>query len=397
MSEPDQSKHPTELENVRNTLNQGSLSQVVASVADYAIILLDAEGRVASWNAGAQRIKGYEASEIIGKHFSIFYPAEAVSRGRTEQALRKAASAGKFSEEGWRVRKDGSRFWASVLITPIRNADGTLAGFLKIDRDRTERRKFEALQEVDRRKSEFLAELENQVQERTAQLTEANAQLEAFAYTVSHDLKAPLRGIRGFARALMEDYQDKLDGQARDYLRRIEEGAERMQALIEDLLAHSQLSRAEFRLTVVDLESVVDEALRSLDGEVRMGNAAVSIKKPLPDVIAHRSALVQAIQNLLSNAIKFTRKSHPPCVEIFAEGNDERTRLYVQDHGIGIEERHFDRIFQVFERLHGAETFSGTGIGLAIVKKAIERMGGSCGVESQVGSGSRFWIELATG
>jgi PAS domain S-box-containing protein len=397
MSEPDQSKHPTELENVRNTLNQGSLSQVVASVADYAIILLDAEGRVASWNAGAQRIKGYEASEIIGKHFSIFYPAEAVSRGWTEKALRTAITTGKFSEEGWRVRKDGSRFWASALITPIRNADGTLAGFLKINRDRTERRKFEALQEADRQKSEFLAELENQVQERTAQLTEANAQLEAFAYTVSHDLKAPLRGIRGFAQALMEDYRDKLDGQARDYLRRIEEGAERMQALIEDLLAHSQLSRAEFRLTVVDLESVVDEALRSLDGEVRMGNAAVSIKKPLPDVIAHRSALVQAIQNLLSNAIKFTRKPHPPCVEIFAEGNDERTRLYVQDHGIGIEERHFDRIFQVFERLHGAETFSGTGIGLAIVKKAIERMGGTCGVESQVGSGSRFWIELATG
>jgi PAS domain S-box-containing protein len=397
LSARNQSKHPTELENIRNTLNRGSFRHLVASVADYAIILLDPDGCIASWNAGAQRIKGYEAGEIVGKHFSIFYPEEAVIRGKTEQVLKIATAEGKFSEDGWRVRKDGTRFWASVLITPIRDSDGTLAGFLKITRDRSDRRKIEALQEADRQKSEFLAELENEVQQRTIQLTEANAQLEAFAYTVSHDLKAPLRGIRGFAQALIEDYVDKLDGQARDYLRRIEEGAQRMQALIEDLLAHSQLSRAEFRLMTVDLGSVVEEALRSLDSEVKAGKAEISIKEPLPLVVAHHSALVQTVQNLLSNAIKFNQQGQPARVDVFAEEMGDKTRLYVQDHGIGIEERHFERIFQVFERLHGVETFSGTGIGLAIVRKAIERMGGTYGVESKLGSGSRFWIELATG
>jgi PAS domain S-box-containing protein len=397
VSKQDQSKHPTELENIKNTLNRGSLRHLVASVADYAIFLLDADGLVASWNAGAQLITGYEAGEVVGKHFSVFYPAEAVARGWPEHVLQVAVAQGRFSGEEWRLRKDGSRFWASVLVTPIRDTDGTLAGFLKINRDRSDRRKIEALQEADRQKTEFLAELEDQVQERTAQLTEANAQLEAFAYTVSHDLKAPLRGIRGFAQALSEDYKEKLDGQARDYLRRIEEGVERMQALIEDLLAHSQLSRAEFRLTTVDLGSVVEEALRSLDLEGKAGKAEISIKEPLPSVIAQHSALVQTIQNLLSNAIKFTQLGQPARVEVFAEEIGDKTRLYVEDHGIGIEERHFDRIFQVFERLHGVETFSGTGIGLAIVRKAVERMGGTCGVESQLGSGSRFWIELPTG
>jgi PAS domain S-box-containing protein len=391
------SEYPSELEKIRNTLSQESFSYLVAGVADYAIFLLDFRGYITSWNTGAQRIIGYKADEIVGKHFSIFYPLEAIEKGWPEHEIAAAVAEGRFAEEGWRLRKDGSRFWASVLLTALHDADGTVAGFLKITRDVTQRRKLEALQEADRRKSEFLAELENRVQERTAQLTDANAQLEAFAYTVSHDLKAPLRGIRGFSQALAEDYSDKLDDRALDYLRRIGEGVLRMQTLIEDLLAHSQLSRAEFRLTTIELSSAVEEALRPFEAEIKAGKADVSVKEPLPAVVGQRSALVQSIQNLLSNAIKFAREGQTPRIDIFAEETGERTRLFVQDHGIGIEKRHFDRIFQVFERLHGNETFSGTGIGLAIVKKAMERMGGTCGVESQIDQGSRFWIELETG
>jgi PAS domain S-box-containing protein len=391
------SKYPSELEKVRNTLSQESFSYLVAGVVDYAIFLLDARGYLTSWNTGAERNYGYKADEIIGRHFSTFYPSDAIEKGWPEHELGAAVAEGRFSEEGWRIRKDGSRFWASVLVTALHGADGIVAGFLKITRDVTLRRKLEALQEADRQKSEFLAELENRVQERTAQLTDANAQLEAFAYTVSHDLKAPLRGIRGFSQALAEDYSDKLDDRARDYLRRIGEGVLRMQTLVEDLLAHSQLSRAEFRLTTVELSSAVEEALRPFEGEIKAGKAEISVKEPLPAVVGQRSALVQSIQNLLSNAIKFTQEGQTPRIQVFAQETGDKTRLYVQDEGIGIEERHFDRIFQVFERLHGTETFSGTGIGLAIVKKAMERMGGTCGVDSQIDQGSRFWLELETG
>ena len=195
---------------------------------------------------------------------------------------------------------------------------------------------------------------------------------------------------------MLEDYRDNLDDQGRDYLRRIGNGILRMQTLIENLLEHSQLSRVEFRLTTVDLGSAVLEALKLLEGEIRATNAKISVNGKMPAVIAQPSVLVQSIQNLLSNALKFTKSGRAPQIRVFTEKIGEKTRLYVQDRGIGIEERHFDRIFEVFERLHGQESFPGTGIGLAIVKKAMERMKGRCGVDSKVGAGSRFWVELAS-
>jgi PAS domain S-box-containing protein len=387
---------PSELEKFKSTLSHDSFSQLVAGVADYAIFLLDAEGHVATWNSGAERIKGYKADEIIGKHFSAFYPAAGIEEHRPERALELAAKEGRFAEEAWRVRKDGSRFWASVTITALRGPDKKPAGFLKITRDVSDRRKMRALEEANRQKSEFVALLEKRVQERTAQLTDSNTQLEAFAYTVSHDLKAPLRGIQGFSQALLEDYKESLDERGRDYLQRIGNGILRMQTLIENLLDHSQLSRVEFRLTTVDLGSALQEALKLLEGEIKGTNAKISVQGKMPAVVAQPSALVQSIQNLLSNAIKFTENGQVPQIQVFTERIGERTRLYVEDRGIGIEERHFDRIFEVFERLHGQESFSGTGIGLAIVKKAMQRMGGRYGVDSKVGVGSRFWIELAS-
>jgi PAS domain S-box-containing protein len=388
--------YPSELEKFRNNLSYESFSRLVADVADYAIFLLDAEGHVASWNNGAERIKGYKADEIIGKHFSAFYPATGIGKHRPGRALALAAKDGRFGEEAWRIRKGGSRFWASVTITALRNPDGKVEGFLEITRDLSDRRKMEALQEANRQKSEFVALLEKRVHERTAQLTDSNAQLEAFAYTVSHDLKAPLRGIQGFSQALLEDYKDNLDERGRDYLQRIGNGILRMQTLIENLLEHSQLSRVEFRLTTVDLGSAVQEALKLLEGEIKATNAKISVNGKMRAVIAQPSVLVQSIQNLLSNALKFTKSGRAPQIRVFTEVIGDKTRLYVQDRGIGIEERHFDRIFEVFERLHGQESFSGTGIGLAIVKKAMERMKGRYGVDSKVGAGSRFWIELAS-
>ncbi len=171
--------YPGELEKFRSNLSYESFSRLVADVADYAIFLLDAEGHVASWNNGAERIKGYKADEIIGKHFSAFYPATGIGKHPPGRALTLAAKDGRFGEEAWRIRKGGSRFWASVTITALRNPDGKVEGFLEITRDLSDRRKMEALQEANRQKSEFVALLEKRVHERTAQLTDSNAQLEA--------------------------------------------------------------------------------------------------------------------------------------------------------------------------------------------------------------------------
>jgi PAS domain S-box-containing protein len=363
---------------------------MVEGVRDYAIFMLEPDGRVASWNAGAERIKGYAAAEIVGRHFSTFYPPEDVAAGKPARELELAAGDGSYREEGWRVRRDGSRFWASVVLTPLRRPDGTLRGFAKVTRDETERK---AAEDAVRAAA---ADLERRVTERTAELTEANAQMEAFTYTISHDLRAPLRGMQGFAQAVIEDYSDKLDETGQLYLSRIAAAGERMQGLIEDLLAYSRLRRAQLALQAVGLAGVVEEAVRGPAEEARGRGGAVEVAGAFPDVVGHRATLVQVVLNLVANAVKFTREGAPPRVRVWAEprGGGSRVRLWVGDEGIGVAPEHHGRIFNVFERLHSADNYRGTGVGLAIVRAGVERMGGAAGVESDVDRGSRFWIEL---
>lgn len=240
----------------------------------------------------------------------------------------------------------------------------------------------------------YANELEQRVAERTAQLEETNQELEAFTYTISHDLRAPLRTMQGFAQALQEDYTDKLDSVGQEYIQYITEGAVQMDTLIADLLAYSRLSRAQIEMQKVDLTSVVEEALKQTSTELQEQQAQVTVAKPLPLVIAHRSTLVQILINLLSNAMKFVQPGIQPTIQIYAEEQQNWIQLSVLDNGIGIAPEHQERIFRVFERLHGVETYPGTGIGLAIVRKGIERMNGRAGVESQLSAGSRFWIAL---
>ncbi|WP_242057146.1 MULTISPECIES: PAS domain S-box protein [Oscillatoriales] len=236
--------------------------------------------------------------------------------------------------------------------------------------------------------------LEQRVAERTAQLEQANQDLEAFAYSIAHDLRAPLRGMHGLAEALLEDYGDKLDDLGQEYARHIVNSAHHLDDLINDLLDYSRLSRTELNLGSVDLNTVVSEALAQLKTDLEKSQAQVTAMPSMPKVQAHRNTLAQAIVNLLSNAIKFVDKDSQPGVHIWAETDDECVKLWVADDGIGIAPEHQKRIFRVFERLHGIESYPGTGIGLAIVQKAVERMGGSVGVESELGKGSKFWIKL---
>ncbi|MEH2204305.1 MAG: CHASE3 domain-containing protein [Nostoc sp.] len=240
----------------------------------------------------------------------------------------------------------------------------------------------------------YALELEQRVVERTAQLQETNQELEAFTYTISHDLRAPLRTMQGFAQALQEDYTDKLDSVGQEYIQYITEGAVQMDTLIAELLAYSRLSRAQIKMQKVDLTDVVEEALKQFSKELQEQLAQVTVTKPLPLVMAHRSTLVQIVTNLLSNAMKFVQPGIQPKVEIYAEEQQDSIQLSIVDNGIGIAPEHQERIFRVFERLHGVEIYPGTGIGLAIVRKGLERMGGRAGVESQLGTGSRFWIAL---
>jgi signal transduction histidine kinase len=242
--------------------------------------------------------------------------------------------------------------------------------------------------------TQHAAELEERVAQRTVQLEEANAELEAFAYSVAHDLRAPLRAMHGFGEALMDDYGERLDDVGRDYAARICTAAADLDVLIHDLLEYSRLGRDELAVEQVDLESAVSEARAQMETALDERGGRLTVTGPLPEVIGHRTTLVQMIANLLANAVKFVAPGIEPRVRIWAEPRDTCVRLWVEDNGIGIASEHQHRIFRVFERLHGREAYAGTGVGLAVVHRGAQRMGGRVGVESAPGEGSRFWVEL---
>ena len=238
------------------------------------------------------------------------------------------------------------------------------------------------------------ATLEARVKERTKQLEQVNQELEAFCYSVSHDLRAPLRAIQGFAQVLMEDYESLFDDIGREYLNRITTAAAYLDTLILDLLAYSRLGRTQIQFGQVNLANVVEEILYELESELQENQAQVTIKTTLPLVRSQQNILKSVITNLITNAIKFVDSNAHPVVGIWAEQRGEYVRLWVEDNGIGIAPQHQERIFRVFERLHGIESYIGTGIGLAIVKRGMESLNGKVGVCSNLNQGSRFWIEL---
>ena len=355
---------------------------LIEGVTDYAIYTLDPKGFITSWNAGAERIKGYSADEIVGKHFSTFYTPEDTAARIPDSVLRRATEAGHFEGEGWRVRKDGTRFWSSVVVTPMRNEEGALVGFSKITRDVTDRKQL--LDTVQRHA--------NELELRVAEREQTNAELEAFSYSVSHDLRSPLRAIEGFSDIITTDFGDQLPAEVKEYLLQISQATGRMNRLVQDLLDYSRLTRVDLKPEAVEIAKVADDALQQMEQKLR-GRVHLTIAEGLRAYV-HPATLTQVLYNLISNGLKFARPGTEPKVEVSASTEGGRVRIAVHDNGIGIAPQHHERIFKVFEKLHAPSKYPGTGIGLAIVKRGITRMGGTVSLTSEPGKGSTFTIEV---
>jgi PAS domain S-box-containing protein len=367
---------------------QQILEQITTEVKDFAIILLTSDGRVTLWNEGAERLLGYGAREIHGQNIRILFTPEDQAKGAPEEELRDARTRGRSGDDRWLLRKDGSRFWASGVTTAIRGDDGETQGFVMIVCDESPAK---ALQEELRRVN---ATLEERIRERTAELEDALKEVAAFSYSIAHDLRAPLRAMSGFAQALFEDYREALGEIGLDFARRIVESAKFMNQMIEDLLAYSRLTRTDVLCHPIDPGTVLDEILIQFAHEIHQKKATVTVNHPLPVVLGYEVTLGQVFTNLLSNALKFVAPGVEPRIRIWGETRTEWIRIVVEDNGIGVPADARARIFGIFERLHPPSEFPGTGIGLAIVHRAMERMKGRAGVEPGEREGSRFWIEL---
>ena len=466
-------------------------------IQNYAIFSMDPRGQILSWNAGAERIKGYSADQIIGRNFSCFFTSADIERGRPEEILRIAAASGRHEEQGMRVRRNGSRFLANVVFTALRDAAGNLRGFSEFSHDLSESKESEAryrglleaapdammvvsqageivllnvraekefgysrdelvgqkvkniipegfaeriiadgtrsaaealaqqigtgIELVGRRKdgSEFPIEImlsplesadgilvtaairditerkesDKHLAKTVEELKRSNDDLQQFAYVSSHDLQEPLRMVSSYTQLLAKRYEGRLDSDADEFISFAVDGCNRMQGLIQDLLAYSRAGTNERKLREVPSENALQKALINLRAAIKQSGAVVT-HDALPAVTTDEAQLTQVFQNLVGNAIKY-RRAEDPRVHVSAARDDGNGWTFsVRDNGLGIDPQYFERIFILFQRLHGRDEFEGTGIGLAVCKRIVERMGGRIWVESQPEKGSTFYFAL---
>lgn len=392
----DQTERKRQEERLRQSEERFRL--IVESVRDYAIFMLDPEGRVATWNSGAEHIKQYAADEIIGQHFSRFYPAEAIARGWPEHELKVARREGVFEDEGWRVRKDGSLFWANVVITALHDAEGKIRGFAKVTRDLTERK------QAEERLRETNAELERRVQARTTQLNDSNAALreshrkkDEFLATLAHELRNPLAPLRA-GIDLLKYSQD--DPQAIEETRAImEQQLAHMVRLIDDLLEISRLTQGKLRLRkeATDLTALVRSLVQSFRPTIEEAGQTLVVELPEESIelIADPLRISQILSNLLSNASKYSEPGDRIFVTLSRQ--DDEAIVSVRDEGIGIEPVHLPRLFEMFSQVESAleRSRGGLGIGLALVRGLAELHDGSVEAHSAgLGHGSEFIVRL---
>ncbi len=348
---------------------------LVQSVKDYAIFMLDPTGVVVSWNPGAIRIKGYTPEEIIGRHFSTFYPPEDVADGKCERELSTAITEGKFEEEGWRVRKDGSRFWASVVIEPMKDADGTLLGFAKVTRDLTERR---------------IADAERL---RLAQAQEAVRLRDEFLSIASHELKTPLTGMQLQLQSLLLSSHGA-DEKLRLRAERAVRSGQRLSDLIDTLLDVSRIATGHLTLTRESFElgdCAADVAERFREQVIQAGSTIEVHRERSTAGQWDRLRVEQVISNLIGNALKYAAGSS---IDISVSGSADEAVLVVSDQGPGISQADQSRVFQRFERAASAMHYGGMGLGLYVTNQICQAHGGSIAIEAVVPHGARFVVRL---
>lgn len=363
--------------------------KVLLQAMPLAVVQVDPDGNVQYWNRPAEEIFGWSAGEVIGRPPPYLLPEQ---EGEIV-TLRQRVLAGErlTGVETRRRTRNGVVIHASVSTAPVRNAAGEVTSIISVIEDVTERKEAEAaLRELN-------DELEQRVAERTAQLQAKNKELETFAYSVSHDLKAPLRGIDGYSRFLQQDYASVIDEEGQTFLDNIRRAARQMSQLIDDLLAYSRLDRQRVRRVPVDLAQLVQTLLAEQQEAIAARAARITQNNLDVTVIADPDGLAMALRNLLDNALKFTPESRKPAIEIGCETIDKAYLIWVKDNGVGFDMQFQERIFEIFQRLHRAETYPGTGVGLALVRRAMERMGGTAWAESEPGKGATFYLQVPRG
>jgi PAS domain S-box-containing protein len=357
-----------------------------------AIMVRDFDGRVLYWNRGAEELYGWSREEALGKSIHPLLQSEfPIPR---EQITEKLNQTGRWSGELVQTKRDGQRITVLARQALDHDSQGNPAAVLESITNITDSVRIrEELKAAKAALTSQASHLEQLVGERTAALIATNKQMEAFVYSIAHDLRAPLRSMQGFSTMLLEDEESVLSKSGKEFATRIINSAQHMDRLLGDLLAFSRIAQQSVELTSVNLGEVIATVVSRLESDIKEKGARVESPGPWPHILAHEPTLIQIFINLLSNSLKFSVPGVPPLLRLWTEEKGEFIRVWVEDNGIGIAPDHQHQIFKLFTRING-EQYPGTGVGLAIVEKGVERMGGHIGVESTAGSGARFWFEL---
>jgi PAS domain S-box-containing protein len=350
------------------------LQLAVDQVKEYALIMLSPAGNIISWNEGAKHILGYTEEEIYGKNLSIFYEQEDRDAGRPQQVLSDAIKTGHAVDEGWRLRKEGSRFWTSCIITPVYNTNKTLLGFSKILRNLTEQK----IVEEDLRKQNVL-------------LAHLNEQLEQFAYIATHDLKEPLRTITNFTQLLIRNCR-KNDQQSEKFADFIEKAVERTRKLIDDLRIYSLIDFNKQREATADLNECLQDSLHLLKKKIEDSKTVISYAK-MPSVRGSTSQLMYLFMHIIDNAIKYAKPGQTPIISVECKDLKKEYVISIRDNGIGISKQYQNKLFSIFKKLDNREKTDGTGIGLSICRKVVALHGGRIWCNSNR-DGSIFYFSL---
>jgi PAS domain S-box-containing protein len=381
----------TELQIANDALKRSEerYHKMIGEIEDYAILFLDVNGIIQNWNKGAEKIKGYRAEEIIGKNFRIFYLPEDRQKKLPEQLIEVAVNRGKAVHEGWRLRKDGSKFWGSIVITALHDEQDQILGFSKVTRDLTE------IKAASDKVNDYARELEFQ-----------NRELQQFSYAAAHDLKEPLRKVQFYNSMIMESIGEKLPDKEKTYLNNSVNSVIRMKDLIDDLLLYSETSAITDKFAVVNVHEVLEEIKIFYKDSLAEGSIRMDMVGPV-NIWGIPFQIRQLFENLLGNAIKYQQKGRPlqisiSCKKEYLQFGKEQDRnpvmayykISIQDNGIGFEPGYARRIFELFQRLHSRKEYPGTGVGLAISKRIVQNHKGSIEAGSIPGKGSTFTVFL---